>query len=151
MFFPEFRYTDDSMSTTIDDRFWEKVDADGDCWVWTAATNTSGYGQFSVGGKHQGAHRVAWELLVGPIPEGLQIDHLCRVKHCVNPDHLEPVSHAENFRRGIRGAQDRAKTHCPQGHPYAGDNLYVHPDGRHRQCRACGAASARRSRARMRA
>lgn len=123
------------------DRFWPKVDAAGPCWEWTACKNHLGYGQIGLGRRDQGlgmAHRVAYELLVGPIPEGLELDHLCRNPSCVNPDHLEPVTHAENMRRAPYDApaSKRAKTHCLQGHPYSGENLYVNPKGS-RECRAC--------------
>lgn len=124
------------------ERFWPKVDLSGPgCWLWTAGTNRDGYGSFRVGSQSDGtrrhvlAHRWAYEHLVGPIPEGLTIDHLCRVRHCVNPDHLEPVSHAENTRRGESGRNQRIKTHCPQGHPYDEENTYMWND--HRYCRAC--------------
>jgi len=82
-------------------RFWSYVDASGPCWEWTGATFREGYGMFQVDGAPVLTHRYVWELLVGPIPEGLEIDHLCRVRHCVNPDHLEPVTSAENSRRRV--------------------------------------------------
>jgi hypothetical protein len=137
----------------IDTRFWEKVDGVADpedCWEWTAYRNPNGYGQFSVGGRSGGmrlAHRVAYELLVAPIPPGLVLDHLCRNPACVNPQHLEPVSQTENVRRGVggdvAGARSSAKTHCPQGHPYDAENTYRTPKGS-RDCRRCrSAASAR--------
>ena len=88
------------------DRFWEKVDKSGDCWLWTGAI-TNGYGVIHSGATHVFAHRAAYEMSVQPIPEGLVIDHLCRVPRCVNPSHLEAVTHAENVRRGnacLRGA-----------------------------------------------
>lgn len=84
------------------------------------------------------AHRFAYEDIVGPILEGLTIDHLCRVRHCVNPAHLEPVTHLENVRRGNGGLNQLAKTHCPKGHPYDEENTYrlpSRPSGRY--CRAC--------------
>lgn len=88
----------------VDDeaRFWSHVDAEGDCWEWTVSTGSHGYGQFAVGGLGGTmvlAHRYAFELLVGPIPEGLTLDHLCRNKICVNPDHLEPVTLVLNGQR----------------------------------------------------
>ena len=91
------------------------------------------------------AHRVAYGYLVGDIADGLTLDHLCRNRRCINPAHLEPVSAAENTRRGIRW--QLAKTHCPQGHPYAGENLITYPDGSRRACRACVNAYHRRLRA----
>jgi len=80
-------------------RFWSKVDAEGDCWEWTGARSDKGYGHMRRADTIVAAHRFAWELLVGPIPDGLEIDHLCRKRKCVNPDHLEPVTHSENMRR----------------------------------------------------
>ena len=85
-------------------RFMAKVDttAPGGCWLWTAHRNADGYGVFRFDGQMGGAHRFAYRLLVGPVPEGMELDHLCRVRHCVNPDHLEVVTHAENVRRAER-------------------------------------------------
>lgn len=86
------------------ERFWSKVDTSGICWEWTAA-RSDGYGQFKSGpGEPAGAHRWAYQYLVGPIPVGVQLDHLCRNRACVNPDHLEPVSQRENILRGYGGA-----------------------------------------------
>ena len=83
---------------SIEARFWQKVDKSGDCWEWIGAVS-SGYGHFQTDGGTTTAHRVAYQLLVGPIPDGLHVDHLCRNTLCVNPDHLEPVTQAENNRR----------------------------------------------------
>lgn len=98
-------------------RFWAKVDTSGGCWLWEAATQNRGYGQFSVGTrltqKQLLAHRVSYELLVAPIPDGLTIDHLCLVKRCVNPEHMEVVTRAENTRRG------HVKSECIRGHDLA--------------------------------
>ena len=82
------------------ERFWEKVDATGDCWEWTSSRTRKGYGGFRAVSGWASAHRWAYEHLVGPIPPGLQIDHLCRVRHCVNPDHMEPVTNQVNQLRG---------------------------------------------------
>lgn len=133
-----------------EDRFWLKVNKDaGDCWLWTALKNGSGYGIITINKKVRLAHRFAYELLVGPIPDGLQLDHLCRVRHCVNPAHLEPVTCRENLHRGDTwAARNAAKTHCPQGHPYDEKNTLV--SGGLRSCRTCARDRAR-SRSRRRA
>ena len=137
-------------------RFWPKVDRSGGpdaCWRWLAAKSGNGYGAFYFRGRWGLAYRCAYELLVGPIPEGLQIDHLCRVRDCVNPTHLEPVTHRENLLRGEGvAAQHAAKTHCPRGHPYSGVNLYVYPAPRgQRECRECRRQYQRRLSRRRRA
>lgn len=120
------------------ERFVAKVDKTGSCWVWTAYRTARGYGRFNDGSRIVQTHRFAYELWVGPIPDGLELDHLCRNRSCVNPDHLEPVTGRENILRGVSpSAQHAAKTHCPNGHPYSGENLYVAPGRHHRQCRAC--------------
>lgn len=106
------------------------------CWVWMGCKLPRGYGRFWKDGGMRLAHRVAYELFTGPIPDGLQLDHLCRVPGCVNPAHLEAVTHAENVRRGDRTRYNADKTHCPQGHPYDEENTFIYSDGR-RECRIC--------------
>lgn len=110
------------------------------CWIWLGATNGIGYGKFYVVDRMMYAHRFAYIQKYGEIPEGLELDHLCRNSYCVNPDHLEAVTHQENVKRGKAGeniaTKNREKTHCPQGHPYSGDNLYIKPNGS-RVCRTC--------------
>ena len=116
---------------TESERFWEKVDKSGDCWLWTAYVNASGYGVFGLSsGKLMLAHRYSYTELVGPIPEGLTLDHLCRISLCVRPVHLEPCSSVVNVQRG-----KVLITHCPSGHPYDDANTMVY-SGR-RYCRAC--------------
>lgn len=118
-------------------RFWSNVDAEGDCWEWTRSRNVRGYGVASVNGKQRPAHRVAWEFLVGPIPEGMQLDHLCYNPPCVNPDHLEVVTPRVNsLRSRTRPGQSR-KTHCINGHRFTPDNTYIRKDTASRQCRTC--------------
>lgn len=132
-------------------RFWSKVDKTGTCWLWTACLNSAGYGQFWVKDRIVYAHRIAYELLVGPIPVGLELDHLCRSPACVNPAHLEPVTHKENIQRGHvqnNGAHNKNKTHCPEGHPYSKKNTYVMKNGG-RMCRACHQVSLRKYRSKL--
>lgn len=139
--------------TRIPARFWEKVDVSEDgCWYWTAAKFPAGYGRFCMGSNtHVSAHRFAFKTLVGfEVPELDHICHdpalcnkgsLCPHRSCVNPAHLRPSSHRDNaLRSNSPQAINAAKTHCPQGHPYEGENLALlrRPDGSvRRQCRAC--------------
>ncbi len=127
-------------------RFWAKVQKTHTCWPWEGAKDRSGYGVFHIGSRKDGtrcnviAHRWVWEQEHGPIPSGLQIDHLCRNRACQNTAHMELVTSAENTRRG----EWANKTHCPQGHPYSGDNLYIDPKG-WRHCRTCRKERMRKS------
>lgn len=126
-------------------RFWAKVDATGDCWEWAAARFPRGYGQFRVwpSDNHSLAHRVVWEMLVGPIPEGFEIDHRCLNVGCVNPDHLEPVPQlVDLMRSGAWSAVNARKKKCVKGHIYNAENTRMYR-GR-RQCRACDRARPRR-------
>ena len=119
-------------------------DAATGCWLWTAGTCDKGYGRVRVHGRVWYTHRLVYTILVGPIPEGLELDHVrargCKSVACCNPDHLEAVTHAENCRRGrageVNGERQRAVTHCPQGHEYTPENTYIYAD-KGRQCRAC--------------
>jgi hypothetical protein len=135
---------------TVEERFWAKVRTTDTCWVWMGGRHSRGYGTFWNGQRRLPAHRWAYEHFVGPIPEGLEIDHLCRNIACVNPEHLEPVTHAENVRRGMAafGIRQRAAriTHCPHGHEYTPENTRVNYQGRF--CRACGRARAAEKQAR---
>jgi hypothetical protein len=115
------------------ERIWAKIERWNGHWLWIAGRHANGYGGIKVNGRYLKAHRVVYELLVGPIPDGLELDHLCRVRFCVNPSHLEPVTHLENVRRSPIG--NGAKTHCPQGHLYDEANTYRRR-GR-RECRTC--------------
>ena len=117
--------------------------ADG-CLVVASGLQGKGYGQISVEGRKQLTHRVAYELLVGPIPDGLQLDHLCRNRACWRPDHLEPVTNRVNTLRGDKvTARSAQVTHDPYGHPYSGDNLIISSQGR-RVCRICVLESRRK-------
>lgn len=123
------------------ERFWEKVDRTGGCWIWTAAEDGKGYGAFGVAeGLTVKAHRFAYEDLAGPVPAGLQLDHLCRNRLCVNPDHLEPVTNRENTIRGLapstNAARLKARTHCKYGHEFTAENTRLTREG-WRDCRAC--------------
>lgn len=117
--------------------FLEKVDKTDTCWNWTGYLNL-GYGVF----KSKRAHRVAYEHLVGPIPEGLVIDHLCRNRACVNPEHMEPVTNKENVLRGIGPSAQAARlTHCVNGHELKPENLNILTSKKTRLKRRCGACS----------
>jgi hypothetical protein len=136
------------MAKTLLERFEDKVmyEPNSGCWLWTASVIPDGYGMINVGGRKGRsmlAHRVSYELYKGPIPAGLDIDHLCRVRSCVNPNHLEAVSHSVNVLRGVVPGKVRANcaaiTHCPRGHEYTPENTYINPNLRYkkRRCIIC--------------
>lgn len=134
-------------------RFWSKVlPVDGGCWIWIAALSDGGYGYYGIEqGRCAYAHRVAYSVLVGPIPPALDLDHLCRNRDCVNPDHLEPVTRQENTLRGLAGWHQASKTHCANGHPYDEKNTRWRADRwNSRDCRECKNAATRAWRARLR-
>lgn len=141
-------------------RILQFVRYEGECWIWTAQITDGGYGRFTmhVDGVWTKvmAHRASYELAVGPIPDGLELDHLCRVRACVNPLHLEPVTSSENHyrswdaRRQIGRAPARPRSHCPRGHKFDERNTYVRADGA-MVCRACSADASRRYREKTRA
>jgi len=121
------------------DRFWAKVLKTETCWLWTGALTGHGYRNFWLDGRNRPAHRAAYEWLVGPVPNCRELDHLCRVRRCVRPDHLEPVAHRENLMRGETEASRRAaQTHCVHGHEFTPANTSVKKNGQ-RQCRRCDA------------
>lgn len=138
-------------------RFWDKVSVNKrtGCWEWAASKQQGGYAQYRHMGTMRLGHRVAYIELVGTVPPGLELDHLCRVRHCVNPAHLEPVTRRENTLRG--DAPDRlrqrhtARTHCPAGHPYDETNTYHLKDRPGRQCKECTRARCREYQRRKRA
>jgi hypothetical protein len=147
------------MSTTrprpLRERALEKVDqrGPGECWPWLGQKDEKGYGQVRESNRRSRslmAHRVVYELLVGLIPEGLTLDHLCRVRHCVNPAHLEPVTNRENILRGDGPAARHARqTHCKYGHPFDEQNTLHRRNGRGRSCRTCQRERSARFRARL--
>ena len=118
-----------SITNTLTRRLYDKFLIGDGCWEWTASLNDSGYGQVAWQGKPLRAHRVVYEWLVGPIPEGMTLDHLCRNRKCVRPDHLEPVTRGENVRRGIAAEKTReraqALTHCKRGHEFTEENTAI--------------------------
>lgn len=137
-------------------RFWSKVRKTDGCWLWTAGTQSRGYG--AVGHAPWTAHKTSYLLTGQTIPDGLELDHLCLNKLCVRPDHLEPVTPQVNNQRAHDNGQappsplslrNAAKIACPAGHFYSDDNTYTNPQG-HRQCRTCKRESDRRRNARLR-
>lgn len=126
------------MADELERRFWEKVapEPNSGCWLWLGGLNDSGYGRMTIGrNKNFRAHRWAYLFYVGSIPPGLELDHKCRVRSCVNPAHLEPVTHLINSRRGQGGKYQTLRTHCPHGHPYDSQNTKI-IDGK-RKCLIC--------------
>lgn len=120
------------------ERFWRCVDIEpGGCWIWKAGKSRRGYGKFWHNDYTWLVYKWAFENLVGPVPKGLTLDHLCRNRLCVNPAHLEPVSAVENVMRGTGiTAVNAKKTHCSKGHPFSGYNVAFNKDGS-RRCREC--------------
>jgi hypothetical protein len=139
---------------TTSSRFWKYVNKNGDCWVWTGDQSHNGYGRFRIQHYHKrsentnrckriAAHKYSFLESGGIINDGMQLDHLCRNRLCVKPEHLECVTPKENINRGMTAESLRARkariTHCPQGHPYDHENTYKRPSREiGRECRACG-------------
>lgn len=135
-------------------RLSSKTEVDGDCWIWRGAVNDHGYPYVKVAGKAVRAHRLAYQDFAGDIPLGLELDHTCKIRRCINPAHLEPVTKLVNLRRGDShkhgggGRFQAAKTHCPRGHPYSKENTKVTKSGG-RACRECHRACDRARLARL--
>lgn len=127
----------------LPDRFWAKVDKTEACWNWTACLDPQGYGRYNHNRKTKLSHRLAYEEIVGPIPDGLHLDHLCKNRRCLNPEHLEPVTPQENLRRSSVLEAKAAITHCPHGHEYTAENTHINTNGA-RSCRACRRGHVRR-------
>lgn len=129
-------------------RFWQRVVKGDGCWIWTGRRSARGYGQWYLQGRGIAAHRVAYEAVVGPVPAGLVLDHLCRTHACVRPSHMEPVTQRENVLRGEGvAARQAAQTHCIHGHPFDATNTYLNRGKR--VCRECMRQAGRRYRQRI--
>lgn len=140
---------------TLEQRLLSKTDRSGNCWVWLGSKLKSGYGQIGVQGatpdlyRPRMVHRVSYEIFVGPIPDGLEIDHLCRNTSCLNPDHLEAVTPAVNMGRGMSPNHViRRSGYCSAGHEMTPENTYLNKNGIWRRCRECTLEGNRRRRKR---
>lgn len=142
------------LAMPVDVRFWTHVDKTSTCWLWTGAKFGSGHGSFTIGSrttgvKTMGAHVFSYTLVNGAVPVGLELDHLCRVRNCVRPDHLEPVTQYENMMRGqAPAAINKRKTECPRRHEYNDENTRWRPRGNGRYYRCCAQCERDRSRRR---
>lgn len=139
-------------------RFWSKVEFTDSCWNWLACRNQDGYGAFGIGSRADGtrriigAHRWAYEFAIGPIPDGMEIDHICHTRYCVRPDHLQVVTPVMNKKLAEfdhLGQWQKSKTHCPSGHPYDEANTHIGTKGE-RKCRTCNRLRAIKWRANQR-
>lgn len=139
-------------NVTQEERVWSAIDSSVDgCWVWSRGTNNRGYGVIWFDGRKQLAHRVIYTMVVGPIPDGMVIDHLCRNTRCVRPDHLEAVTQLVNIARGYSPPNlNSRKTHCPAGHAYTESNTRYNKHG-YRECRECKRRRNREAKARRKA
>lgn len=134
---------------TLLERLEHYIDKTEGCWFWTGGYSSTGYGAIGVDGKGRSPHRVLYELMVGPVPEGLDLDHLCRNRKCVNYSHLEPVTRRVNLLRGetTLAAKNAAKTHCLRGHEFTECNTYIgnRKGNKIRECRECKRLRARKN------
>ncbi len=141
----------DSMNDSDVIRFWLAVQKMDDCWLWLRSCDSTGYGRFRSNRTSQAAHRVAYQLCIGPIPPGLTLDHLCKNRKCVNPAHLEPVTLKENILRGDSPfAQHARQEVCKYGHPFNAENTAIRKDGTGRDCLICRRRRAREATRRYR-
>lgn len=131
--------------SAIPERFWSHVEITDDCWLWTGSTSRDGYGRCGLHKTHGTSlpHRITWQEANGPVPEGLELDHLCETRNCVRPGHMEPVTHEENVRRAAA-----RRTHCPNGHLSAINRVSDYAGGY--RCLACRRARNREYMARRR-
>jgi len=141
----------------VPERIVRKVQFTDGCWLWMAAKHPHGYGHTWFAGRLWPAHRLFYHWFIGPVPVGLELDHLCREPACVRPDHLEPVTHRENLLRGNGfsgrnglSAMKARQTHCSRGHPFSGLNLGYQGKGKWRQCKMCQRLAMRRYEAKQR-
>lgn len=140
----QIRYKSIPVLNDVPDYFWKRIEMTDGHWLWTGYMNRGGYGTACMNRAKYYAHRVFYTVFIGPIPEGLQIDHLCRVKNCVNPEHLEAVTIYENISRVSEEARAR-KEYCLQEHSQDANNHYLTSDGR-RRCNQCRTEYMRRYR-----
>ena len=138
-------YEEECVVVMLIERFTDKYKEENECWLWTASVNQKGYGNFWYGGTMGKAHRYAYENLVEEIPDGHDVHHTCKNRHCVNPDHLRCMSKSEH---GYESSEwQRKKESCPKGHPYSGDNLALHGKRKARVCKKCNRDRTRQRRA----
>jgi len=137
-----------ALALRLPQRFWDKIVKSTGCWIWEGSLDQDGYGRFMLDGRNRRAHVLTWEAEYGPVPDGKQLDHLCRVRRCVRPSHLEPVTRRENILRGEgQSAVNARKTHCIHGHALTPGNLVLSNlrQGK-RRCRTCKMDEQRRRR-----
>ncbi len=136
----DYRRTD--RARAVPQRLWDKLalvagPLGTPCAEWQACRHPDGYGKTVLAGRYVYAHVALWLLLVGPVPDGLELDHLCRNRACCEPSHLEPVTGRVNRARGLHRNQNQSKTHCPRGHEYTPANTYSYGGRSGRQCKTC--------------